>query len=510
MIRVSHNKVFHKLFSVLVCFSLCMAVPCITATVVHAAEIVTINCNKRCEGGSVQYTSEGQHGEWHYKITGGTKCEHGSYKEHNYDSSTELSAGVFDDVSVSSDGHSIAFSSTGSPFAPRIVAIKTTLVEAKSTIEADLASKGITATITSLQAPTNGSYYVYGMNYSIAWKSNTHAPISVGGISLDDDNKLLDLYSGTLEVNGMNILTPITCNTSALNNLQFEAYQNLSSTRHTCTASTCPTGDAVITGGHKGQYVVSTDSGNYYDNAGKVIGGWSSSHNKCGFCGADWTEGGAGITQGYEGDVFNKDGVNIGHVGSTGTTGSNNKYGPDLTYLRGGYSYSTEPSVSTNGCYTVTYNPCQKHHMIGTHYYCEEHGYVGFEKEHYWSINKNLYEAEVYGYVGDDKTISVFQSLLSTDTTCSAYLDYVSTVAGHIVTVTMTQKPEKYKYTVITASGRVIAQAETSASTFSYTMPAEKVTVNIEQARKPQTIAIPAAYTKTYNSGPFNLGVTIS
>lgn len=510
MIRVFHNKVFHKLFSVLVCFSLCMTVPCITTMVAHAAEIVTINCNQTCAGGSVQCSQESHPGGWHYKITKSTKCEHGSYKEHKYDSSTGLSAGVFDSVSVSSDGHSLEFTATGSPMAPKIVAVKTTLAEAKSTIEANLAAKGITATITSLQAPTNGAYYIYGMNYSIAWKSNTHAPISVDGISLDADNKLLDLYSGTLEVNGRNILTPIEYNTSALNNLQFEAYRNFSSKIYNCTASACPTGDAVITGGHKGQYVVSKDSGNYYDDAGMVIGGWSSSHNKCSSCGADWTEGGAGITPGYEGDVFNKDGVNIGHVGSTGTTGSNNRYGPDLTYLQGGYSYSTEPSVSTNGCYTVTYNPCQKHHMIGTHYYCESHGYVGFEKEHSWSINKNLYEAEVYGYVGDDKTISVFQSILSTDTTCSAYLDYVSTICGHVVTVTMTQKPEKYKYTVTTASGRVIAQAETSASAFSYTMPAETVTVKIEQARKPQTIVVPAAYTKTYNSAPFKLDITVS
>lgn len=460
------------------------------AQVAYAANPVkTIVLDDLCTAGSFTGKSVSNGSVIDTSVT----CAHGHNMEHWYDAETGLS---------SEKGYAYQGSwSSGTSGGPRV---ETVPKESRAPSVDLYAIKGITnntgVDISFSLTPTYISGYVlFNDTITIKWSSKTHAPIVISGSNYDAYSGSLSIAASTLINSSLTINLGTTSGTVT-------AIKDTTVTTSKHNATKCSVGGVVVTGEHK-NLKTSGSSETYYDKNGNVIGGSGSTYYNCTSCGASWGGGGGSINSDYKGDVYDKNGNQIGYVGS-GSSGGGNPIGLDLTYLVGGYSYSSGSSSIGNGCYTATISTCETHHYKGEHYYCTTHGYVGTSSTCTYSTSNNAYYHKTYGYVGNSPTFPAFRNTLVTDSTCAAYVDYLSTVPGHSVKVTVIHSPGSYKYTIKNTAGTVISTGVSSSSTFTFTMPTQNVTITVEQGQQPQTISAALSSTTVgYGSTPPTLSV---
>lgn len=454
-----------------------------------ATPVKTIVLDDLCTAGS--YTTK--------SVTNGTvldvvkTCSHGHNMEHWYDAETGIS---------SENGYAYVGSwSSGTSGGPTV---KTVPKESTAPSVALYAVKSFTnntgVNISFSLTPTYISGYVlYNDTITVSWSSKTHAPIVISGNNYD-------AYSGSISVAASTVInSSLTINLGTISGT-VTAIKDTTVTTSTHNATKCSVGGMVVTGEHKNVSSTTTNE-KYYDSEGNVIGGSSVTSCRCTSCGASWSSGGGGISGDYTGDVYDENGNKTGYV--TGGGYSGDKYGIDFTYLVGGYSYSSGSSSIGNGCYTATISTCETHHYKGEHYYCNTHGYVGTSSICTYSTSNNAYHHKTYGYVGNSPTFPAFRNTIMTDSTCAAYIDYLSTVPGHSVNVTVTRSPGSYRYTVKNTAGTIISTGVSSSNVFTFTMPTSDVTITVEQGQQAQTISLSLSSTSLgYGSTPPTLGVT--
>lgn len=399
-------------------------------------------------------------------------CPHGHNAAHWYDAETGIS---------SKNGYAYVGSwSNGSSGGPCIATVpKESTAPTVSLYEAKIINNTGVDISFSLNPTYVAGYILYSDAITVSWSSKTHAPIVINGDRYDASHGNLSIDASRL-IDGLTIRLGTTSGT-------ISALQNTNATTSSHNATKCSVGGVVITGEHKN--VSSESSGTtYYDDKGNAIGGSGYTHYKCAACGASWGGGGGSINKDYDGDVYDSSGNKVGYVG-TGGSSNGNQIGLDLTYLKGGYSYSSGSSQSiSSACYTATISTCDTHHYKGEHYYCSQHGYVGTSPTCKYSTSNNTYYEKAYGYSGNSPTFPAFRNTIKTDSTCAAHLDYLSTIPGHNVSVTVTKSPGSYRYTITDASGKVISTGTQSSSTFTFAMPPSNATITIEQGQQDQAI----------------------
>lgn len=410
-------------------------------------------------------------------------CPHGHNAAHWYDAKTGIS---------SKNGYAFErgnSSSVGIATVPKESTPPTvSLYEAKI-----INNTGIDISF-SLNPSYIAGYILSDDKVTVSWSSKTHAPIVIDGDRYDASHGNLSIDASRL-IDGLTIRLGTTSGT-------ISAMQNTNVTTSSHNATKCSIGGVVVTGKHK-DVSSQGSSTKYYDDKGNVIGGSGYTSYKCSACGASWGGGGGSINKDYDGDVYDSSGNKVGYVGTGGSSGGN-QIGLDLTYLKGGYSYSSGSSQSiSNTCYTATISTCDAHHYKGEHYYCSQHGYVGTSTKCKYSTSNNTYYEEAYGYSGNSPTFPAFRNTIKTDSTCTAHLDYLCTIPGHNVNVTVTKYPGSYRYTITDASGKVISTGTQSSSTFTFAMPPSNATITIELGQLEQAItASLSSSTVGYGSRP--------
>lgn len=342
----------------------------------------------------------------------------------------------------------------------------------------------------------NGYVYPSG-KVSIELSSDTHMPITIKGTKYDG-------YSTTLTGLGSVLTSSFTVNLGVVNGtVQLEADTTGYSYHE---ADVCPI-NVRYTGSHSME-TTTTGTKLYYDVNHNVIGSVASLTHKCKNCGYSYSSSQGNLDKDYTGNVYDSNGNLIGYVDPSGSVSDH--IGIDFSYLQKGYSYSSQPQVSSNGCVTASVYPCTDHHYVGAHYYCSEHGYIGTNKYCYYSSSGALiYDAPEYGYSGPASEIFVSKNTLMTDATCDAYVNYLSTYPGKQVTCTVTRFPSTYKYTVTGDSGTVYTTGYSTANTFAYEMPTEPVTITVEQGKLAQIVNIVTTKNLVYNSTKINLGASV-
>lgn len=426
-----------------------------------ATESITVVLDDICTGGS--YTTK--------SVTNGSiiesesRCVHGHNMKHWYDAETGLSG---------EGGYAYQGSWSGDRCGgPEVKVVKMeSTAPTRTMYKASVKNTtGLDITFSISPSYKGGQYIVYGSDIRVGFSCKTHAPIVINGTTYDAYNGSAYVEPGKL-VGGLYVSLGTTSGTA-------NAYLKSGTTKSTHAASKCSHGGMVITGEHKDVHT-SSGSTTYYDKDGNAIGGSGYTSHKCSACGASWGGGGGSINSDYEGDVYDENGHKTGYV--TGSSSNGNYYGTDFTYLKGGYSYSSGNSASAGtACFTATISTCTTHNYMGEHYYCNTHGYVGESSTCTYCTSGGSYSNATYNYEGNSPTFPAFKNTIVTDSTCSAYPNYLSIVPGKSVIVNMTNYPGVYRYTVKNDAGVLVKGGTSSESTFSYTMPTSNVTVNIEQ-----------------------------
>lgn len=429
-----------------------------------ATPVATVVLNNLCTAGSYSTKSV----PVGTVIGSQTLCPHGHNAAHWYDAKTGISSknGYAFERGNSS---SVGIATVPKESTPPTVSLYETQIINNTGIDISF----------SLNPSYIAGYILSDDKVTVSWSSKTHAPIVIDGDRYDASHGNLSIDASRL-IDGLTIRLGTTSGT-------ISAMQNTNVTTSSHNATKCSIGGVVVTGEHK-DVSSQGSSTKYYDDKGNVIGGSGYTSYKCSACGASWGGGGGSINKDYDGDVYDSSGNKVGYVGTGGSSGGN-QIGLDLTYLKGGYSYSSGSSQSiSNACYTATISTCDAHHYKGDHYYCSQHGYVGTSTKCKYSTSNNTYYEEAYGYSGNSPTFPAFRNTIKTDSTCTAHLGYLCTIPGHNVNVTVTKYPGSYRYTITDASGKVISTGTSSSSSFTFTMPPSNVTITIEQGQQDQTI----------------------
>ena len=489
-------KSTYRFITVLVSFT--VFVLCISNVPVEASttDTMTLTLKYLCTEGSHTITSikGGQSGTESLGsyISNAKLCPHGHNAEHWYDTATGIS---------SVKGYAEQYTDSNKP-APQVREVSRETSAPTVTlykVAADLNQTGQLLSIDYSGSYVYNDYVLPNGKIKLTFSSPTHMPILFNGISYDG-------YSSSTTVLGFNLYGS-SASYITLGQVNGTVQLEADTTGYSYhEADVCPI-NVQYTGSH------SMDTGAasttlYYDQNHIVIGQKTNITYSCKNCGYSYSNTTGSLDNDYTGNVYDSNGNIVGYVDPSGF--SSDQIGIDFSYLQEGYSYSSQPQVFSNGCVTASVYPCTDHHYIGSHYYCSTHGYIGTNKYCYYSSSGALiYNAPEYGYSGPASEIFVSKNTLVVDSTCDAYVNYLSTYPGKQIICTVTRFPSTYKYSVTGDSGTVYASGYSSTSTFSYEMPSEPVTVSIERGKLQQEVNVVTTKNLVYNSAKINLNASV-